>query len=161
MKTEKTSLSAPWITYQRMLEVLFKDDPDIKVVINYDKDTVSLYVENTTKAEALMELLPDVKDINGHIIYIDIIPANDIKTPTYKLFKQAFDGNPIFNNVFTVDGGYTNPVVYAMFEDKVAQFWNDNLGDPHGNVSMLYQDVAKYVFDDIEGINYCTVPVRK
>ena len=121
---------------------------------------INLFVNNPTKAEALTELLPTSKDYNGHVVKINVIPANDFEVSPATLFQQALEGNPIFNDVFVVQGMYNNPVTYVIFEDQVAQYWNDNLGDPHGNVSTLYQELAQKIFD-VEGINYCTKEIEK
>lgn len=56
----------------------------------------------------------------------------------------------------TVDGIMTNPMTFIVFQNKVVQYWNDDLGDINGNCSTLYQTVAKDVFGDVEGIFFCT-----
>ena len=154
----KVKLTSPWVTFQHQVEAFFAKDPEVKVQVN--GDTINLFVNNPTKAEALTELLPTSKDYNGHIVKINVIPANDFEVSPATLFQQALEGNPIFNDVFVVQGMYNNPVTYVIFEDQVAQYWNDNLGDPHGNVSTLYQELAQKIFD-VEGINYCTKEIEK
>ena len=159
-KKEKVNLSSPWITFQHEIVELFKKDPEVKAVIDEDENAVHLFVENPVKADALMELLPTAKWFGNVCVKINVIPANDCNVNKGVLFEQAFEGNPIFDSVLVVEGMYNNPVTYVIFEDKVAQYWNDNLGDPHGNVSTLYQEIAKDVFD-VDGVNYCTKPIEE
>lgn len=40
--------------------------------------------------------------------------------------------------------------------NKVVQYFNDDLGDAHGVCSTLYQEIAKDVFGEHEGIFFCT-----
>lgn len=53
------------------------------------------------------------------------------------------------------------PFTYVVFKNCVVQFFNDNLNDPHGIVSTLYQDIAAEIFADMPfpqdgGICFCT-----
>jgi hypothetical protein len=53
------------------------------------------------------------------------------------------------------------PLTYVVFKNRVVQFFNDNLNDPHGVISTLYQDIADEIFADMPyqahgGIAYCT-----
>ena len=45
---------------------------------------------------------------------------------------------------------------YVVFENKVVQFFNDDLSDIHGNKSTLYQEIAKDIFGDCDNIYFCT-----
>ena len=56
----------------------------------------------------------------------------------------------------TVNGVFTNPVSYVIFEKKVVQFFNDDLSDAHGNMTTLYKDVAKDVLGEHHGVFFCT-----
>ena len=119
------------------------------------KNELLLRVSNTDKAAALSELLPEEKDFGGESIRVTVIPANKTLTKA-ELLGEALKGNPNFSRMMTVRIGSTNSYNYAIFKKRVAQYWNDNLGDPHGNVSCLYQDLAKEVFGDVGGVMYCT-----
>lgn len=148
-------LSAPWITFYRQLEALFKKDPSIK--LNFDEDdlVIRIYVEGQDKAEALAQLLPQKRAFGNVEVTISIIPANK-PTSRVELLKKAFDGNPIFSYASTIEGVMVNPISYVVFEPVVAQFWNDNLHDPHGIVSALYEDLAREVFGEDGGICFST-----
>lgn len=159
-KKEKTQvgLSSPWISYVHKIETLFKEDPEVTVVYDDNKKDIKIFVEESIKAEALTQLLPTEKKFGEVTITIRVIPANNIETDPALLFEEAFDGNPIFDGVLVIKGMYNNPVNYIIFTDKIAQYWDDNLGDPYGNISTLYQEIARDVFD-IKGVQYCTKAV--
>lgn len=153
-----TKMSPPWLSFFRKIEVLFKDDPEITLrYIDEDPKTVKLYVNNVEKADALSKILPTEKNISGISVRIMVIPANvEARESGAELFKTAFAGNPAFEYVISIGEMYSNPVNYCVFKKEVVQYWNDNLGDPHGIESTLYQDIARDVFDDRYGMIFCT-----
>ena len=153
--TDKVGLASPWVTYARKIYELFGADPDIQVIFNEEENDIKLYVEDTAKAEALTELLPEMKEFGEVILTITIVPANE-KQSKVKLFRKAFEGNPIVSYIETVEDLFSNPLSYVVFENEVVQFFNDNLGDIHGLTSTLYENIARDIFDDTEGILFCT-----
>ena len=150
-------LSAPWVQYFRELEALFGEDPDIKVVYDEDDLVVRLLVEDGAKAEALTQLLPAEKEFGNVVLHVSVIPANKTMTPSkISLIKTAFHGNPAFRYTASAEGLYTNPIHYVVFANKVVQYYNDDMGDINGNCSTLYQEIAKDVLGEGEGVHYCT-----
>ena len=147
--------SAPWITYFRKLDALFGKDPEITVNYFNDPAVIKLYVDNPMKADALSQLLPDQVVFGGVTAEVQIIPSNK---PLAKadLFAQAFAGNPAFSRMVDVEGVFTNPIHYCVFNKEVVQYWDDNLCDINGNESTLYQDIAEDVFDNTDGVMFCT-----
>lgn len=78
-----------------------------------------------------------------------------------ELFETAFYKNPVLAYVVVPDTSFWVPFTYVVFKNCVVQFFNDNLNDPHGVISTLYQDIAKEIFADMPfpqdgGICYCT-----
>ena len=161
MENIKLKISPPWVTYANELTALFGEDPEIK--INYDNDfpRVKLYVSNWKKATALDLLLRRGIEFGNVYLHVEVVPPNTERIKfgdcnDYKLvFEEAFKGNPAFSFVYQVEGIFSNKITYVVFKNKVVQFFNDNLNDVYGNVSTLYQEIAKDVFD-IKGICYCT-----
>lgn len=169
MKNIRMKLSPPWCTYISELTALFGEDPEIK--INYDNfgRVIKLFVSNQEKADALCSLLPTCKYYGNVDLMIDVIPPSGEKQyiSSYKdiksIYEAAFKGNPVFSFVHEVQGIFSNSIIYVVFKNKVVQFFNDNLNDVYGNVSTLYQEIAKDVFEhDIrdenepENVFYCT-----
>lgn len=147
-------MSSPWVEFYREIEALFVQDPEVKVVYEEEKNEVKLYVENARKADALTQLLPAEKTFGNVTIKVTVIPANDVMVSKADLLAEAFDGNPALSYVQHVDA-VMGAFEYAVFQNKVVQFFDDNLADINGNKSTLYENIARDVFDDI-GVFFCT-----
>lgn len=152
----KVGLSSPWVNFYRELEALFAKDPEVKVIYDEEKNDVKLYVDNLAKADALAQLLPIERTFGNITVTITVIPANKETTSKIQLFRTAFEGNGAFCYTATAEGVFTNPISYVVFENEVVQYFNDDLSDAHGVRSTLYQDIAKEIFENHEGIYFCT-----
>ena len=150
-------LSAPWHVYYKELCALFDEDREVRIVYDTDGQIIDIYVDNQVKADAMTELLPNVKDFGTVQLQINVIPANKTGFRRSKpaTFTALFENNPIVNNIFTVDM-MTNTMTYIVFRKEVVQYYNDNLGDANGVCSTLYQDIASRIFEEKEGIYFCT-----
>ena len=153
---EVVKLSPPWITYYRELEQLFDGDAEVTVKFDEDRKAIKLYVDNTDKADALTKLLKPYQEFGNVIVSIEVYPSNmEEKTPI-ELMEIAFKGNKSLSKIKSVTDVFGNKINYVAFQAKVAQFYDDNLGDINGNKSMLYQDIAEDVFKEHDGIFFCT-----
>jgi len=153
----KVGLSTPWVTYARKVNALFEKDPEILVDYENEGPTLTIYVENAAKADALEQLLPASKEFGNVTLNIKVVPANS--QTKISLFRNAFAGNPIVNKVeTTVEMAPGAPQVnYVIFAREVVSFFNDDLGDYFGAESTLYEDLARDVFDlGEDGIFFCT-----
>ena len=146
---------SPWVNYYRELEALFGEDPDVKIVYDEDNNTIKMYVGGADKAEAIDGLLPEEKTFGNVVLKIEVIPSNTNDTKI-DMFRKAFEGNPAFSYAATVSGISSNDFHYVVFKNRVVQYWNDDLGDINGNKSTLYQEIANDVFENHDGIHFCT-----
>ena len=77
-----------------------------------------------------------------------------------ELFQKAFSGNP----ALSYTASYNTPfghVTYIVFQNKVVQFFNDQMNDINGNKNTLLQDIAPEVFGTEHAVYYCTeAPVK-
>lgn len=148
-------LAPPWETYKKKILTLFEKDPDVIITYSYTQNihTLKLFVSNEEKAEALSQLLPTCKNFGGVVLQIIVVPANLKDEEKITVFQKAFDGNPIVKDFLSDDVFGFN---YVVFENKVVQFYNDQMDDPNGLCSTLYQDIAKEVFENHDGIFFCT-----
>ena len=114
-----------------------------------------MYVENGVKADALTKILPAEKEFGNIKLNIQVIPANETQSLAM-IYRNALNGNPVFDKVKEVkvaDGAKFN---YVTFAKEVVQYYNDNMGDPNGLNSTLYQEIAKDLFNTEPGMFYCT-----
>ena len=163
MTDVRFKMSPPWILYVSQINALFANDPDITVEYDNDKVEVRLYVDNNKKAAALMYLLPYEKEFGNVSLDIIIIPSNNKVekvdlTTAQDYFEAAFENNPVFAFTHVISGIFTNVLTYVVFKNRVVQFFADNLNDIHGNISTLYEELARDVFnmDVVPGVLFCT-----
>lgn len=152
----EVNLSSPWVLYYHEIEALFKEDPDVIVTFDAEHYVLKLFVKGVDKADALTQLLPTEKQFGNVVLKIEVIPANVLGSSTLALFRKAFDGNAAVSYIKTVDGLYNNKLNFIVFANKVVQYFTDDLGDINHVRSTLYQDIAKEIFGEHEGIFYCT-----
>ena len=154
-----TKMSPPWYGYANQIKALFKEDPEIHIREEFEGELIlSLYVDDPEKAYAIERLLPEEVDFGGTVLYIHVIPGNTKKEPALsEIYKKAFNGNPVVKEMKTVSGIFTNPLTYISFRKEVVQYYDDNLGDLHGNRSLLMQDIADDIFAaNKDSILFCT-----
>lgn len=153
----RLKLSSPWNTYVRQVKAMFGKDPEIDIEYSEDDMELKLFVRNFLKADALQTLMPDCKEFGNVVLKIMVVPPNKMKCDTDVLIKHAFEGNPVFKDAVMIrPEGTSNPFTYAVFANSTVQMWNDNLADPNGLVTTLYQDVAQEVLDLPKGVYCCT-----
>lgn len=152
------NLVSPWINYYREVEALFGKDPEIKIVFDNDTCVLKIYVESPRKAEALQKLLPEKKVYGNIEMKIEIIPANDGVETIYDIVADAFNGNPVLEELIDIDTPFGKRY-YAMFKNEVVQYFNDNMQDLNGLRSTLYQDLAKELLNVGDNcMFFCTEP---
>lgn len=151
-------LTAPWQTYYKELSLLFEHDDEVRIIYDTEDQIINIYVDNAVKAEAMAAALPAVKQFGSVELEINIVPSNRMTMlkASRTGFVDLFRGNSIVDDVVVVDGIMTNPITYVIFKKEVVQYFNDDLGDAHGVCTTLYQDIAKRVFEDHEGVFFCT-----
>lgn len=157
---KKTKLAPPWVGYANKFDQMFGKDPQIHIKFDDENCRLKVRVDSQKKYEALKELLPSKVSFGNINLYIDLIPSNAMvgKSDVASLFADAFEDNPVLEDIIEIPGVFNNKLTYIVFKKEVVQYWNDNLGDPHGLVSTLYQDIAKDIFVGLDGVNYCTNP---
>lgn len=166
----KIKLSAPWDTYYEQVKALFGDDSEIHIVFDEEKKDLKLYVDTAAKADALQNLFPIEKEWGGVTMTITIIPPNkesafkvvrNREMTSKEIIEYAFCNNPHFIEYIDVDFPLWNGFVYVMFKNEVIQYYTDDLGDPNGMTSTLAQNIAKEIFEPVDGVYYCTELSKK
>ena len=159
----KLHLSSPWEIFHREIEELFKYDNEVHIVYDEADNHIKLYVDNSEKATALERLLPSQKRFGNITVNVTVVPANgfvELNVPESYIndyiFNVAFENNGAFSFAKTITGIFPTDLTYVVFRNKVVRYFNDDLGDIYGCCSTLYQEIAKDVFGEREGIFYNT-----
>jgi len=169
MTNVRLKISPPWVTFINMLLALFDGDPQIACNVNYDASSPSIILacNNGDKVAALLKLLPTERKYGNVTLHIGVDGpvSNRAFTSMKELFEVAFQNNPAFAYAIAPakEGYYFVDFTYVVFKNCVVQFFNDNLNDPHGVISTLYQDIAENVFSEsgLSGVAFCTDVERK
>lgn len=158
MENDKIKLSPPWITYFHKVQALFEKDNS--VMVDFDEDNCHLNIiveEDIEKGEAIQKLFPSEIVFGNNVMKINIVTIQEPKQiPTAQIFTNAFKNNPVVEDIISASDILRDDQTYIMFQNKVVQFFNDNISDYNGVCSTLYQDIAKDVFKDFADVHYCT-----
>lgn len=153
---KNVKMSAPWDIYYRRLYKLFGEDPEIEMTFDRDDYKIVFLVNNEAKADAIGKLLPVEVPFGNITVKIKVIPANG-NDSKINLIETAFNGNPVLDYIASDYSSLgTNPVHYVVFRKEVVQYYSDDLGDINGLCSTLFQNIAKDVLGENDGIHYCT-----
>lgn len=165
MNEPRLKILPPWSVYIKKLEALFDGDPQIAFNVDWSGEhpSVTLVTNNPDKAAALLVLLPNEKKF-GDVSLIIAVDCETISNLAFEhpkdLFETAFHGNPAFAYAVTPEDYWYVPFTYVVFKNCCVQINADNLRDPHGLISTLYQDIAAEIFADMnypgDWISYCT-----
>ena len=147
MEEKTVTMISPWINYYREVEALFEPDPYIDVFFDDENYILKLFVKGTEKALALQKLLPEERTFGNVTVKVMVIPANylDEDTTVLELFELAFKDNPAL--IFTETAPRLfGTMDFVVFDNKVVQYDNDDIGDYNMVKSTLYEDIARDVF---------------
>lgn len=153
--SNEAKMVSPWVDYYRKVEALFALDND--VIVKFDDETyeLKLYVDGNKKAKAIEKLMPAMKVFGNVTVNIQVYPSNAEFTDILDVIDEAFKDNPAFSFTASQQTPF-GTFNYAVFAPKVVQYFNDDIGDINGKRSTLYQELAKEVFDEVDGIKFCT-----
>ena len=148
-------LSSPEVSEARKVYALFNRDPDIDIVYDKENTEVKLYVNNPIKAAALSEIVIPEKQLGNVTLKITVIPSNE-KQSNIDIIRQAFAGNPVVSDIIVDDSPSQIGFSHVLFENNVVQYFNDCLNDPFGLESTLYEDLARDVLTNVDGVFFNT-----
>ena len=160
INNKEFNMMSPWAEYLNQIDAFFKEDDDVRVEYDNEAMVIKIYVDGAAKAEALSKLLPTSKKFGNVEIKVNIIPANPLDTSRIGLFKKAFEGNRAVADIETISDISSNDFNFIIFKPEVVQYYNDDLSDFNGICSTLYQDLAKELFGETEGVYFCTEKIK-
>ena len=152
-------IQAPWVEFCNEINALFERDPEVKVMFDEENTEVKIFVENARKADAIAYLLPEEKEFGNVKLKISVVPANNGIGSKFEAIQEAFSGNPALSYVWQAQtplGEWD----YVVFDNRVVQYYNDNMRDINGNKSTLYQDIAQNVIGEEANLCFCTEAVN-
>lgn len=165
----KVNLVAPWDEYYNEMVAFFAEDPDVTILYNSEVKSIKVLVQDPGKAEALTNLLNSEVDFGGVNLQIMVVPANEVTNDIKKFFSGAIneeDYTALYmrsltkNNLYaytkTIENMMGFNAVYVVFQKKVVQYYNDNLGDLNGMKSTLAEEIARDIFVPHNGVFFCT-----
>ena len=159
MEDKKLGIYSPWVIFSKKVQALFEKDPEVKVEFDNDTYTLKLLVDNEEKADALTRIMPTTKVFGNIVVNISVIPSNATNWNA-KYYEAAFKGNEAFSHLTVVDEipgvVISNPIAYCSFKKEVVQYNADDLSSESGKASTLYQELAKDIFGDTDGVFFCT-----
>lgn len=153
---ENVKMYSPWVVFANEVKKLFERDEEVEVKYDNDEVMLSILVSDQDKYEALRRLIPAKKEFGNVTLNINVIPANVNydNASEVDLVKRAFARNPAIDNIRT----YNTPlgdVTYVAFDRCVVSVDADDMSDPNGYKSTLYQEIAKDIFN-LNHIFFCT-----
>lgn len=166
----KLKLVAPWDEYYNKMRAFFVEDPDVTILYDEEEEKhIKVLVRDPCKAEALTDLLVSVKNFGGIKLTIEVVPANDTPDGIKRRFKiarneenyyteyeSALVGNRAFSYTYKVENVMGFNAVFVVFQKKVIQYYNDNLGDLNGMKSTLAENIARDIFVSRRSVFFCT-----
>ena len=154
----EVALASPWVVYFRKLQTFFNKDPEVEVALNDNVvPCIKIYVSDSDKAIALEKILPSSVTFGNVEVFINIYPPNVEEFDIETLYTKAFEGNQAISFIDNINDGTMHDGLYVVFEPEIAQYVNDDIGDYYGIESVLYQDIAKEIFNPRDnGIRFCT-----
>lgn len=148
--TDELGKQSPWTEYAMCVKALFDNDDDIIVEYDSDDPSITLYVGNPIKADALTQMqargiFPAERQYGNVTLGINVIPENDEPRET-NLYAAAFNGNPVFSGIVSVEQ-LGMDVDYALFVPVAVQYYSDDISEFGGVTTTTYGDLAKRVFN--------------
>ena len=153
----KLKLSPPWSIFYDEIKAMFEKDPEVKVVIDEDKYTIYVFVDNPKKSLAIGKILEQEKRFGRITLKVEVPPpdavvekfANDLE-----VYQVAFENNPRLSYIQPKMSIFDTSF-YVVFKNEVVQYFNDDISDINGNCSTLAENIARDIFVGDQP-NFCT-----
>ena len=157
-----TRLTPPWYIYQKQVKALCEHDPQIIVGEIYQQENGKDYafdieVRSHEKFLALDRMLIRFRLFGNVALTINLFDEeNADEGAPIDICRALFDGNPIVESIEDIVDLAGTHHGFVVFAPKVVQYYADDLRDINGNETTLAQDIAREMFKDLDGVNYCT-----
>lgn len=154
------NIEAPWFTYFKEIYNLFEKDPELTVdseLTEKDDGNYEFMIasKNGDKLNAIERLLGYGRVFGAIKVFIKYGYENVKDEDWAEVYRKAFEGNPYFQEVAEYQLPMFGTSTYAIFKKDIITFYNDNLGDYHGNDHYIVADLVKDIITD-QNIYICT-----
>lgn len=153
-------IEAPWYTYYKKIYNLFSGDSELTIddeLGEFEDGNYEFMIssKNGDKLNAIEKVLGYGRDFGGVKVIIKYGYENKPEDNWAEIYKTAFDGNPLFQEVVEYEMPLLGTNTYAIFKKNIISFYDDNLSDYHGNSHFIVADLVKDVIASPE-VFICT-----
>lgn len=153
----KLKLSPPWSIFYDEINAMFKEDPEVKVVMDEYNYNIYVFVNNPRKSAAIAKILKRERKF-GRITLDVIVPPPDDMAEEFdsnlEIYQAAFENNPRLSYIKEQTTIFDTSF-YVVFRNEVIQYFSDNISDINGFKSTLAEDIARDIFVG-EKPHFCT-----
>ena len=137
-KTE-VALSAPWYTFAKTVKYIFEKDPDIAVTFADEVNGVLTITVETSSPKKLISIKKIVGSKrsygNINVVIKYALTSNVITLEDYKL---AFADTGLIDEIIETQDPMGAD--FVVVNRDLVQFYNDNIFDYHGNITMTLEE---------------------
>lgn len=153
------ALSAPWYTFAKTVKYIFEKDPDITVTFSDEVNgTLTITVETSSpkKLISIKKIVGSKRNFgNINVVIKYALTTNAITTEDYQL---AFADTGLVDQIIT-GGDEPFATNYVVVNREFVQFYNDNIFDYRGNITMTLEEAILSIINPDEqpsNIGICT-----
>ena len=153
------TLSAPWYTFAKTVKYIFEKDPDITVAFSDEiNGTLTITVETSSpkKLISIKKIVGSKRNFgNINVVIKYALTTNAITTEDYQL---AFADTGLIDQIIT-GGDEPFATNYIVVNREFVQFYNDNIFDYRGNITMTLEEAILSIINPDEqpsNIGICT-----
>ena len=155
----RLKLSPPWSIFYDEVRAMFAKDPEVKVVMDEEKYTIYVFVNNPRKSAAIAEILQQEKKFGRITLKVMVPPPDGAGDYDFadgvELYCAAFEKNPRLSYVQPKTSIFDTSF-YVVFKNEVIQYFNDDISDINSQCSTLAEYIARDIFIGNELPNFCT-----
>ena len=156
-------LSSPWEIYRKRVYNIFSKDPEVEVqaisgevVDGVFSFTISSV--NSSKLAAIKKILKNDIPMGNITVHIDFEDLSD-GAPTVEDFEIAFDGNSLFDEIYTAEIPGGAEIYYAIFNREIISYFSDDLTDYCGRAHEIAADIIRDITIESPEVSICTKSV--
>lgn len=154
----KLKLSPPWSIFYDEVRTMFLPDSEVKVIMDEDNYTISVFVNNPKKSAAIAQILQQEKKFGRITLKVMVPPPDGADEVTFEndveVYRAAFENNPRLSYVQPKTSIFDTSF-YVVFKNEVVQYFNDDISDINGFCSTLSENIARDIFIGDQP-NFCT-----